>query len=87
MAIVENTWNYINNGKKPLTSHDSNDPLQDATSERQCCGACLHLYEKKGGKKVWLCKLNNDIRISDPNNKVCKSFVEKGDSAADDKSD
>ena len=62
-----------------MTSHDSTNQLEKATSESKCCGTCFHLYEKKDGKRVWLCKVNNDLRISDPATKVCKLFVEKKD--------
>lgn len=53
------------------------EKTEHTTSESVCCGNCLHLYEKKDGKQVWLCKINNDLRISDPGTEVCKSFVEK----------
>ena len=51
-------------------------------SEGVCCGSCLHLYKKKDGRQVWLCKINNDLRISEPATEVCKAFVEK-DSSSD----
>ena len=53
---------------------------EHSTSESVCCGNCLHLYKKKDGKQVWLCKINNDLRISDPGTEVCKAFVEKDNS-------
>jgi len=55
--------------------------MENATSEHECCGTCLHLYKKKDGQQVWLCKINSVLRISDPNAKVCKLFVERDGSA------
>ncbi len=64
-------------GGKLLAASKPNEKTEPAATEIVCCGNCLHLYKKKDGKQVWLCKINNDLRISDPGNEVCRLFVEK----------
>lgn len=56
------------------------EKTEHTKSETVCCGNCLHLYKKKDGKQVWLCRINNDLRISDPGTEVCKAFDEKDNS-------
>jgi hypothetical protein len=63
-----------------LAASKPNEKTEPA-AEGVCCGNCLHLYEKKDGKQVWLCRINNDLRISDPNTEVCRLFVEKDNTA------
>ena len=60
-----------------MAASKPNEKTEPAVTEGVCCGNCLHLYEKKDGKQVWLCRINNDLRISDPNTETCRLFVEK----------
>jgi hypothetical protein len=64
-------------GGKQLTASNPIERTEQKKPEGVCCGNCLNLYKKKDGRQVWLCKINNDLRISDPDTEVCKAFVEK----------
>ena len=80
-VVVGEVWyaSEINRliGGKLLAASKPNEKTEPAAEEGVCCGNCLHLYKKKDGKQVWLCRINNDLRISDPNTEVCRLFVEK----------